>query len=50
MQRNKRFTLAEKLANEASVKIIMPIIICILPAVMLILIGPFALRVVSMFQ
>lgn len=50
MQRNKRFTLAEKLANEASVKIIMPIIICILPAVMLILIGPFALRVVTMFQ
>lgn len=50
MQRNKRFTLAEKLANEASVKIIMPIIVCILPAVMLILIGPFALRVLSMFQ
>lgn len=50
MQRNKRFTLAEKLANEASVKIIMPIIICILPAVMLILIGPFAVRVLSMFQ
>ena len=49
MQPNKRFTLAEKLANEASVKIILPIILCILPAVFLILIGPFATRIAAFF-
>ena len=36
MQRNKRFMLAEKLANEASVKIIIPIILLMLPAVFLV--------------
>ena len=40
MQRNKRFALAEKLANESSVKIIIPVVICILPAVFIILMGP----------
>lgn len=49
MQRNKRFTLAEKLANEASVKIIIPIILCILPSVFLILVGPFATRIAAFF-
>ncbi|MPM80352.1 hypothetical protein SDC9_127399 [bioreactor metagenome] len=49
MQRNKRFSLAEKLANEASVKIIIPIILCILPAVFLILIGPFVTRISAFF-
>ncbi len=49
MQRNKRFTLAEKLANEASVKIIIPIILCILPAVFLILVGPFMTRIAAFF-
>lgn len=49
MQRNKRFTLAEKLANEASVKIIIPIVLCILPAVFLILVGPFATRIAAFF-
>lgn len=39
-QRNKRFTMAEKLANEAPVKIIIPVVLFILPAVFIILIGP----------
>lgn len=45
MLRNKRFSLAEKLANEAPVKIIMPIVLFIFPAVMLILIVPLGLKV-----
>lgn len=49
MLRNKRFTLAEKLANEAPVKIILPIVIFIFPAVLLILIGPIAMQAVNMF-
>lgn len=39
-QRTKRFTMAEKLANEAPVKIIIPVVLFILPAVFIILIGP----------
>ena len=50
MQRNKRFMLAEKLANEASVKIIIPIILLILPAVFLVLVGPLALRAAAFFR
>ena len=50
MQRNKRFTLAEKLANEASVKIIIPVVLFILPAVFIILLGPLALYTAKMFQ
>ncbi|MBR1967309.1 MAG: type II secretion system F family protein [Lentisphaeria bacterium] len=49
MLRNKRFTLAEKLANEAPVKIILPIVIFIFPAVLIILIGPIAMQAVNMF-
>ena len=49
MLRNKRFTLAEKLANEAPVKIILPIVIFIFPAVIIILIGPIAMQAVNMF-
>ncbi len=45
MLRNKRFSLAEKLANEAPVKIIIPIILFIFPAVMIILIVPISLKV-----
>ncbi len=47
--RNKRFTLAEKLANEAPVKIILPIIVFIFPAVLVILIGPIIMQAVRMF-
>ena len=50
MQRNKRFAMAEKLANESSVKIIIPVVICILPAVFVILMGPLAMNAIRMFQ
>lgn len=39
-QRAKRFSMAEKLANEAPVKIIIPVVLFILPAVFIILMGP----------
>ena len=39
-QRAKRFSQAEKLANEAPVKIIIPVVLFILPAVFIILMGP----------
>ena len=45
MLRNKRFSMAEKLANEAPVKIILPIVLFIFPAVMVILIVPLGLKV-----
>jgi tight adherence protein C len=38
--RNKRFERAEKLANEAPVKLLFPLLACIFPAVFLILLGP----------
>lgn len=50
MQRNKRFALAEKLANEASVKIIIPVVLCILPAVFVVLMGPLFSQALRMFQ
>jgi tight adherence protein C len=50
MQRQKRFSLAEKLANEASVKIIVPVVIFILPAVFIILLGPLLLQTARMFR
>lgn len=49
MLRNKRFTLAEKLANEAPVKIIFPIILFIFPAVMIVLFGPILMQALNMF-
>ncbi|MBR2374102.1 MAG: type II secretion system F family protein [Lentisphaeria bacterium] len=39
-QRAKRFAMAEKKANEAPVKIIIPVVLFILPAVFVILMGP----------
>ena len=50
MQRNKRFAMAEKLANEASVKIIIPVVLCILPAVFIVLMGPLLFQALRMFQ
>ncbi len=50
MQRNKRFTLAEKLANEASVKIVVPVVLFILPAVFIILLGPLVLYTAQLFR
>ena len=49
MLRNKRFSLAEKLANEAPVKIIFQIILFIFPAVMIILFGPIIMQAINMF-
>lgn len=42
--RNKRFSQAEKLANEAPVKILAPMIIFIFPSVFIILMGPMLLQ------
>jgi len=42
--RNKRFTIAEKLANEAPVKILFPMIVFIFPVVFVILMGPMILQ------
>ncbi len=50
MQRSKRFSLAEKLANEAAVKIIFPVVFCILPSVLIVIFGPLALQVLQMFR
>ncbi len=48
--RNKRFTRAEKLANEAPVKIIFPIVIFILPTVFIILGVPIGMQVARFFK
>lgn len=50
MQRSKRFALAEKLANEASVKIIIPVVMFILPAVFIILLGPLIIQTARLFK
>ena len=50
MQRSKRFAMAEKLANESSVKIIIPVVVCVLPAVFVILMGPLVMNAMRMFS
>lgn len=42
--RGKRFNRAEKLANEAPVKILFPLVLFIMPAVIVILLGPVILK------
>ena len=42
--RSRRFERAEKLANEAPVKMLGPLLLCIFPAVFLILLGPILLQ------
>ena len=42
--RGKRFNCAEKLANEAPVKILFPLVLFILPSVIIILMGPLILK------
>lgn len=42
--RGRRFDRAEKLANEAPVKMLGPLILCIFPAVFIILLGPIVLQ------
>jgi tight adherence protein C len=43
--RQRRFERAEKLANEAPTKMLMPLMLCIFPSVFLILMGPIVLRI-----
>ena len=42
--RSRRFERAEKLANEAPVKMLGPLMLCIFPAVFIILLGPILLQ------
>ena len=44
--RSKRFERAEKLANEAPVKLLLPLLACIFPAVFLVLLGPIILQLI----
>lgn len=45
--RNRRFERAEKLANEAPTKLLMPLILFIFPSVFLILLGPLLYKVIN---
>ncbi|MFA5043830.1 MAG: type II secretion system F family protein [Kiritimatiellia bacterium] len=45
--RTKRFMRAEKLANEAPVKMLFPLLACIFPAVFLIMLGPIILQMLK---
>ena len=47
MMRNRRFEKAEKQANEAPVKMLFPLVACIFPAVLLVILGPIVLQVFS---
>ena len=44
--RNRRFERAERLANEAPVKMLGPLMLCIFPAVFVILLGPILMQAV----
>lgn len=48
--RAKRFSMAEKLANEAPVKILFPIVIFIFPCVFLVLMGPLVAQALKSFS
>ncbi|MDD5678110.1 MAG: type II secretion system F family protein [Kiritimatiellae bacterium] len=45
--RTKRFMRAEKLANEAPVKMLFPLVACIFPTVFLIMLGPIILQMLK---
>jgi tight adherence protein C len=47
--RNKRFSRAEKLANEAPVKILIPVVLFIFPPVFIILMGPIIIQALKTF-
>ena len=46
----KRFSRAEKLAGEAPVKLLMPVVLFIFPAVFLLLLGPVILQAMKMMR
>ncbi|UDQ98929.1 type II secretion system F family protein [Lentisphaerota bacterium WC36G] len=48
--RSKRFSLAEKMANEAPVKILFPMVIFIFPVVFIILLAPLAMQIAGVFK
>ena len=48
--RQKRFQLAEKLANEAPVKLLFPLIVFIFPAVIIVMLGPVLMQSFQQFQ
>ena len=45
--RQRRFERAEKLANEAPVKMLFPLVLFIFPSVFLILLGPVITRLIQ---
>jgi len=45
--RTRRFMLAEKLANEAPVKMLFPLVVFIFPVVFLIMLGPIIMRMLQ---
>ena len=45
--RNRRFERAEKMANEAPVKMLFPLVAFIFPAVFLVLLGPFLMQIAT---
>ena len=47
--RQRRFDRAEKLANEAPVKMLAPLMLCIFPAVFIILLGPMLSQTKGLF-
>lgn len=48
--RQKRFQLAEKLANEAPVKLLIPLFLFIFPAVVIVMLGPVLMRSLHLFS
>jgi tight adherence protein C len=45
--RQRRFDRAEKLANEAPVKMLGPLLLCIFPAVLIVLLAPILIQAVK---
>ena len=45
--RSRRFIRAEKMANEAPVKILFPLVVFIFPAVFMILLGPIVMQLLK---
>ena len=48
--REKRFQIAEEQAQKAAVKIVFPTILCIFPALFIVLAGPAVARIFQMFE